>query len=586
MRLILPCLFLGWISVTTSLSITYPTCLDGWGVTDQNLCYWFSGDNAYTWPQCNDYCNSINASMLCIENADQQDTVWRYNSGYAWIGLSDVANPGTYEWNSGCSSTYTNYGAIEGSDYILIDGGAAGQWNDFPGTAPSNCACQLDATMVTVPAICPEGWIVGPFGCSYRILDPLLTWDDCNTNCATRNVSMLCIHTSSENDHFSSLYYGTGLWLGLSDTATEGTFVWNDGCNTLYQNWRTWDGEPNNAGGNEDYVTLYTGGFGDWGSASTTDNCVCQSDFLTYDQIPDPNFCPEGWLIGETGCYYVHRPSNTFTVSPTGCASQCSGLGGTMLCIQNQTQNDLIQSLYLSGDNVYIGYTDTAVEGTFEWFAGCDSTYTNWNSAGGEPNNFNGDEDYSILVVAAGLWNDVSHFDINGYCACQSDFYIFPTSQPSSQPSSQPFSSPSSLPSAQPTTQPTTYTAARLDWYVTVGDQGTTTIAVGDTVKWTWTDSNAHTVRSTAAGFNSGSMTSGSFSYTFNTVGTFPYDCELHPSMQGVIEVVNHPTMAPTAEPTYEMRCIDIYDTVLGACTDFVAEDINSYVDEKTVTCA
>eukprot|EP00600_Ochromonadales_sp_CCMP1393_P000260 CAMPEP_0174979900 /NCGR_PEP_ID=MMETSP0004_2-20121128/15056_1 /TAXON_ID=420556 /ORGANISM="Ochromonas sp., Strain CCMP1393" /LENGTH=465 /DNA_ID=CAMNT_0016231515 /DNA_START=77 /DNA_END=1475 /DNA_ORIENTATION=- len=465
MRLILPCLFLGWISVTTSLSITYPTCLDGWGVTDQNLCYWFSGDNAYTWPQCNDYCNSINASMLCIENADQQDTVWRYNSGYAWIGLSDVANPGTYEWNSGCSSTYTNFGfEPSGEDYILIDA---------------------------------------------RVCDI-----------------------------------------------------------------------------NEDYVTLYTGGFGDWGSASTTDNCVCQSDFLTYDQIPDPNFCPEGWLIGETGCYYVHRPSNTFTVSPTGCASQCSGLGGTMLCIQNQTQNDLIQSLYLSGDNVYIGYTDTAVEGTFEWFAGCDSTYTNWNSAGGEPNNFNGDEDYSILVVAAGLWNDVSHFDINGYCACQSDFYIFPTSQPSSQPSSQPFSSPSSLPSAQPTTQPTTYTAARLDWYVTVGDQGTTTIAVGDTVKWTWTDSNAHTVRSTAAGFNSGSMTSGSFSYTFNTVGTFPYDCELHPSMQGVIEVVNHPTMAPTAEPTYEMRCIDIYDTVLGACTDFVAEDINSYVDEKTVTCA
>ena len=79
-----------------------------------------------------------------------------------------------------------------------------------------------------------------------------------------------------------------------------------------------------------------------------------------------------------------------------------------------------------------------------------------------------------------------------------------------------------------------------LDWDVTVGDQGTTTINKGDTVTWTWTDGNAHSVTSTDGKFTSSAVETGAgtnYSVTLNNGGSYPYDCSVHASMQGVIEV-------------------------------------------------
>lgn len=61
-------------------------------------------------------------------------------------------------------------------------------------------------------------------------------------------------------------------------------------------------------------------------------------------------------------------------------------------------------------------------------------------------------------------------------------------------------------------------------------------ISVGDTVKWTNLDSAPHTIKS--ADFTSESLNKdGSFSYTFNTTGTYDYECSIHPSMKGVVIV-------------------------------------------------
>jgi len=59
------------------------------------------------------------------------------------------------------------------------------------------------------------------------------------------------------------------------------------------------------------------------------------------------------------------------------------------------------------------------------------------------------------------------------------------------------------------------------------------TVAVGSTVKWTNTDSIAHTVTSDQAGvFNSGRMAPGdTFSMTFQNKGTTTYHCSFHPGM-------------------------------------------------------
>ena len=64
------------------------------------------------------------------------------------------------------------------------------------------------------------------------------------------------------------------------------------------------------------------------------------------------------------------------------------------------------------------------------------------------------------------------------------------------------------------------------------------TVDVGTTVTWTNTDSVAHTSTSDVTGWNSGEVApGGQFSVAFQTAGTFPYHCAIHPGMVGTIVV-------------------------------------------------
>ncbi len=81
---------------------------------------------------------------------------------------------------------------------------------------------------------------------------------------------------------------------------------------------------------------------------------------------------------------------------------------------------------------------------------------------------------------------------------------------------------------------------------------GTLTVAVGDTVTWTNSDSAPHTTTSESGAFDSGNLDAGqSFSFTFTTPGTYVYRCDYHREMQGtiVVEAAAAPASAPTSPP-------------------------------------
>jgi len=65
------------------------------------------------------------------------------------------------------------------------------------------------------------------------------------------------------------------------------------------------------------------------------------------------------------------------------------------------------------------------------------------------------------------------------------------------------------------------------------------TVKKGATVKWYNKDGYAHTVTSDdGTTFDSGNLAAGAtFSYTANTVGTFPYHCKVHSNMNGTLVV-------------------------------------------------
>ena len=81
---------------------------------------------------------------------------------------------------------------------------------------------------------------------------------------------------------------------------------------------------------------------------------------------------------------------------------------------------------------------------------------------------------------------------------------------------------------------------------VTLGDfffsLDTITVNVGDTVRWTNTGIHSHTTTSNTGVWDSGLMANGAtFEFQFNTAGSFPYICTLHPTlMKGLVIASSH----------------------------------------------
>jgi plastocyanin len=64
------------------------------------------------------------------------------------------------------------------------------------------------------------------------------------------------------------------------------------------------------------------------------------------------------------------------------------------------------------------------------------------------------------------------------------------------------------------------------------------TVAVGTTVTWNNNDTTAHTVTSNTGAFDSGPLGGGrTFSFTFQTAGTYQYHCTFHAGMVGSVVV-------------------------------------------------
>lgn len=69
-------------------------------------------------------------------------------------------------------------------------------------------------------------------------------------------------------------------------------------------------------------------------------------------------------------------------------------------------------------------------------------------------------------------------------------------------------------------------------------DPSSLTVEAGATVTWTNDDTVPHTVTALDGAFDSGIFDPGAFfSWTFDDPGSFAYQCQLHPTMEGSIEV-------------------------------------------------
>jgi probable HAF family extracellular repeat protein len=108
------------------------------------------------------------------------------------------------------------------------------------------------------------------------------------------------------------------------------------------------------------------------------------------------------------GHYYALTAPNQHW---NGANAEATNRGGYLVSILSQAEQDFLYSTFGSQPYLWIGFTDTAVEGTFAWTSGEPTGYTNWYP--GEPNNDQGIEDWGIMVNTAGRdgrWHDGTEF--------------------------------------------------------------------------------------------------------------------------------------------------------------------------------
>jgi plastocyanin len=107
---------------------------------------------------------------------------------------------------------------------------------------------------------------------------------------------------------------------------------------------------------------------------------------------------------------------------------------------------------------------------------------------------------------------------------------------------------PTNTPVATATCQPTNRAVSMGDNFF---NPSSLTVNVGTTVTWTNNGAVNHTTTSNTSLWNSGTMGPGAtFSFAFNSTGTFAYHCNFHSGMTGTINVVPGCASTPTSTPS------------------------------------
>lgn len=107
------------------------------------------------------------------------------------------------------------------------------------------------------------------------------------------------------------------------------------------------------------------------------------------------------------GHTYHLLPGSSWSVAEAAAVS----LGGHLATVRSQAEHDFLNASFHNYQGVdidlWIGFNDATIEGTFAWASGETAGYTNWDL--GEPNNAGAGEDYTVMRQnnPAAFWNDL-----------------------------------------------------------------------------------------------------------------------------------------------------------------------------------
>ena len=193
----------------------------------------------------------------------------------------------------------------------------------------------------------------------YYIVQEWVSWEEARQNAIALGGYLLTINSEAENNfvvnNIGDNYKWDDYWIGFSDTAEEGTFVWANGSDSTYTNW--YDGEPNNAG--DEDVVVFSGYSGRWNDLPKQDGRFYIIEFsgtISAKDVVIPYV-----VSNSTGFSTTSGTDATFTASGTVTipAGQ-SKVDLTVTAVNDSENEDTEIITYTITDNITDGTYDAA----------------------------------------------------------------------------------------------------------------------------------------------------------------------------------------------------------------------------------
>ncbi len=214
----------------------------------------------------------------------------------------------------------------------------------------SSLLAKAQVSLLTGPIVNPAN------GHSYYLTTPT-TWTNAEAFARAMGGHLATIRNSQEDSWiYSTFIHNPGvtdtLWVGISDAAQEGNFVWASGETSAYRNWAP--GEPNNLSNIEDYgryFQSYHAYAGKWNDApnGAPSNGVIEK-LCTPHRATATAQIAAGAVVGATltdvGCGYTTAPLVLIV-----------GGGGSGASAVAQVSNGVVTSISISAPGT--GYTNT-----------------------------------------------------------------------------------------------------------------------------------------------------------------------------------------------------------------------------------
>ncbi len=268
----------GFMPATTQTIIEFD--LTEGSVNSFNDSSYILGTQGLTWLEAQAEAEALGGKLVEINSqAENEFIVRNFGDGQNTIhvGFSDVAIEGSWVGSDGQAASYTNWlpgqpdNAGAGQDYARI-ASASGRWDD--GFSQTTWFFNEDQGNWTPssPISVIEFEDAFVFNDSrYELGTQGLTWLEAQAEAESKGGRVVEVNSAAENDYIVQTF-GDGqnsIFIGFKDTDQEG--VWRDqaGAEIAYTNWMV--GQPDNAGGNQDYarIAANTGQWDDGGNDTT-----------------------------------------------------------------------------------------------------------------------------------------------------------------------------------------------------------------------------------------------------------------------------------------------------------------------------